>query len=175
TYFVPVDAGMAIVLWIGIVIVAQSFTATPVAHAPAVVVGLLPGIAGWGALMAKNSLRAAGLGNPQHPFSESLVSQFRLSDTFIEGAFALEQGFVFSAMIWAAMTVYVIEQKFGQAALWALAAAGLAEVGLIHSYQWTVADTVVKLGWGAGQSWAISYLLLALLLLFAAGRKPSRV
>ena len=40
---VPIDAGMAIVLWIGIVITAQAFQATPREHAPAVVVGLLPG------------------------------------------------------------------------------------------------------------------------------------
>ena len=51
---VPIDAGMAIVLWIGIVITAQAFQATPRAHAPAVVVGLLPGVAAWGALLAKN-------------------------------------------------------------------------------------------------------------------------
>jgi len=44
-YFVPVEAGMAIVLWIEL-IVAQSFTATPSHHAPAVVIGLLPGIVG---------------------------------------------------------------------------------------------------------------------------------
>ena len=56
----PIDAGMAIVLWIGIVITAQAFQATPREHAPAVVVGLLPGVAAWGALMAKNGLRAAG-------------------------------------------------------------------------------------------------------------------
>jgi len=30
--------------WIGIVIVAQSFTATPSHHAPAVVIGLLPAL-----------------------------------------------------------------------------------------------------------------------------------
>ena len=60
---VPIDAGMAIVLWIGIVITAQAFQATPRAHAPAVVVGLLPGVAAWGALMAKNGLRAAGHGH----------------------------------------------------------------------------------------------------------------
>src|SRR6266702_6695026 len=49
---VPVDAGMAIVLWIGIVITAQAFQATPREHAPAVVVGILPGLAAWGTLMA---------------------------------------------------------------------------------------------------------------------------
>jgi adenine/guanine/hypoxanthine permease len=167
-YLIPIDAGMAIVLWIGIVMVAQSFTATPIAHTPAVVVGLLPGIAGWGALIAKNSLRAAGLGTPQQPFSEALVAKFHLSDTFIEGAFALEQGFIFSAMIWAAMTVFIIEQQFAKAALWSLVAAGLAWVGLIHSYKWAISDTVVYIGWGAGASWAISYLLLAGLLSFVA-------
>src|SRR5207244_1667643 len=41
---VPIEAGMAIVLWIGIVIAAQAFQAVPRAHAPAVVMGLLPGL-----------------------------------------------------------------------------------------------------------------------------------
>ena len=44
---------MAIVLWIGIVISAQAFQATP-RETPAVVIGLLPGIGAWAALMAKN-------------------------------------------------------------------------------------------------------------------------
>ena len=64
---IPIDAGMAIVLWIGMMIVAQAFQATPREHAPAVVVGLLPGIGAWGALMAKNGLRAAGLGGAGRP------------------------------------------------------------------------------------------------------------
>ncbi len=54
SWAVPIDAGMAIVLWIGMVITAQAFQATPRAHAPAVVVGLLPGVGAWGALLAKN-------------------------------------------------------------------------------------------------------------------------
>ncbi|MBK1986406.1 NCS2 family permease [Sphaerospermopsis aphanizomenoides BCCUSP55] len=167
-YFVPIDAGMAIVLWIGIVIVAQSFTATPSHHAPAVVVGLLPGIAGWGALIAKNALRAAGLGTPEKPFTPALIEQFKLSDTFIDGAFALEQGFIFSAMILAAITVFIIERDFRQAAYWSLAGAVLSWVGLMHSYQWTIADTVVNLGWGTGSSWAVGYILLAILLFYVS-------
>ncbi len=61
---VPVDAGLAIVVWIGIVISAQAFQVVPRSHAPAVVMGLLPGIAAWGVLMAKSGLRAAGVGAP---------------------------------------------------------------------------------------------------------------
>jgi AGZA family xanthine/uracil permease-like MFS transporter len=166
-FFVPIDCGMAIVLWIGIVIVSQSFTATPTRHAPAVVVGLLPGIAGWGALVAKNALRVAGWGTPEKPFTPALVPGFEKTDTFISGAFALEQGLILSAMILAALTVYIIEKHFGKAALWSLLAAALAWVGLLHSYQWTMGDTVIALGWGAGAQWAIAYGLLAVLLFYA--------
>ena len=45
---IPVDAGMAIVIWIGLVITAQAFQTTPREHAPAVVVGLLPGVGAYG-------------------------------------------------------------------------------------------------------------------------------
>jgi len=166
-YLVPIDAGMAIVLWIGIVIVAQAFEVTPSHHAPAVVMGLMPAIAGWGALIAKNALRAAGMGNPSNPFTPALIPKFQASDTFIHGAFALEQGFIFSATILAAIVVFIIERDFRQAAFWALGAAALAWVGLIHSYNWTIADTVIKLGWGAGGEWAVGYVLLAILFFYA--------
>ena len=113
---IPIDAGMAIVLWIGVVISAQAFQATPREHAPAVVMGLLPGIGAWGALMAKNGLRAAGLGGTGEPFSESLIAEFGKSDVWIHGAFSLEQGFLFTAMLLAAAVVCVIERKWVSAA-----------------------------------------------------------
>jgi adenine/guanine/hypoxanthine permease len=167
-YFVPVEAGMAIVLWIGIVIVVQSFAATPTRHAPAVVVGMLPAIAGWGALIAKNALRVGGLGTPDRPLTPDLINAFKQSDTYIHGAFALEQGFIFSAMLLAAMTVAIIDRQFWQAAIYAGICALLSFVGLMHSYRWTIADTAINLGWGTGTEWAIGYLLLAILFIYAA-------
>ena len=172
-YFIPIDSGMAIVLWIGIIMVSQSFSATPITHSPAVVVGLLPAIAGYGALLIKNALRVAGLGTPERPFSEELIPLFEKTDTFISGAFALEQGLIFSAMILSAITVYIIEQEFGKAALWCLVGAVLAWVGLLHSYTWTIGDTVLNLGWGTGAPWAVSYGLFSLLLLYAQWTKKS--
>src|SRR2546428_11763723 len=72
---VPIDAGMAIVLWIGIVISAQAFQATPREHAPAVVIGLLPGIGAWGTMLAKQGLQAPGYGLPGGPlFSDKLYA-----------------------------------------------------------------------------------------------------
>jgi adenine/guanine/hypoxanthine permease len=157
---VPIDAGMAIVLWIGIVISAQAFQATPPEHAPAVVLGILPGIAAWGALMAKAGLRAAGLGAAGGPFSEALVAEFAKADVWIHGAFALEQGFLFTAMVLAAATVAVIERKWTAAAAWCAIGALLSAVGLMHSYQWTPSDTVLKLA--PAWPFAAGYAVMAL-------------
>ena len=162
---VPVDAGMAIVLWIGMVIAAQAFSATPREHAPAVVMGLFPALAAWGAMMAKNGLRAAGMGTPERPFTEGLVQAFQGSDTWISGAFALEQGFIFSAMILAAATVAVIERKFTQATLWCLAGAVLSALGLMHSYRWTAGDTAFSLS--PAWPWAAGYAIMAAVFLSA--------
>jgi len=163
---IPIDVGLAIVLWIGIVITAQAYEATPTRHAPAVVVGLLPGVAAWGTLMAKNGLRAAGTGLPGGPpFSPALVDAFRGSDTWIDGAFALEQGFIFTAMVLAAMTASVIDRRFRSAANWALFAAALSVCGLVHSYRYTPGDTAIHLvpAW----PWAAAYAAMAVLFLLS--------
>lgn len=163
---VPIEAGMAIVLWIGIVIVAQAFETTPRHHAPAVAVGLLPGIAAWGALMIKTGMRAAGVGSASGPpFSVDLERALTASsDVAARGAFALEQGFIFTAMILSAVTAEIIEQRFARAAVWCLAGAAMSWVGLMHAYAWTPGDTVVALGWGSGAPWAVAYAAAAIVL-----------
>jgi AGZA family xanthine/uracil permease-like MFS transporter len=163
-YLVPIEAGMAIVLWIGIVMLAQAFQATPREHAPAVAVGLLPGIAAWGALMLKTGLRAGGVGTAEHPFSKSLLGALGQADIAAQGAFALEQGFLLISMVWAAMTVEIIEHRFGRAALWALGGAVLSLIGLAHSYAFTQTDTVQDLAFGKAWQFALAYALLAGLL-----------
>lgn len=161
SWAVPLDAGMAIVLWIGMVITAQAFQTTRRRHAPAVVVGLLPGVAAWGALMAKNGLRAAGYGAPGGPaFDESLIEVFLGSDTWIHGAFALEQGFILTAMLVSAATVAIIDRRFGRAALWCFGAAAFSALGLMHSYRWTASDTVLALA--PAWPWAAGYAIMGL-------------
>jgi len=162
---VPIDAGMAIVLWIGIIISAQAFQATPREHAPAVVMGLLPGIGAWAALMAKNGLKAAGMGTAGRPFGEALIAEFQKSDTWIHGVFSLEQGFLFTSMLLSAATVGIIERQWRAAATWCGLAALISATGLMHSYQWTTDDTVLRLtpAW----PFALAYAVMAVLF-FAA-------
>jgi adenine/guanine/hypoxanthine permease len=156
---VPIEAGMAIILWIGIVITAQAFDATPRRHAPAVVVGLMPGVAAWGALMVKHGVRSVdGAFGPELGLKLTTVA-----DVHADGLFALEQGFIFTAMILAAVTVAVIEGQFNRAAAWCVVASGLSWVGLMHGWDWAIADTVLKVGWGAAPGAAGAYLVAALI------------
>ncbi len=165
---VPIEAGMAIVLYIGLVIAAQAFQATPRSHAPAVVLGLVPGLAGWGALLLKAGLRTGGAGSASQPFGPALLAPLQRADVWASGAFALEQGQIITAMLLAGMLVYVIERRFLAAALCAGLAAAAAWLGVIHAWRFTQADTVLQLGWGSGGSWALGYLLMALVFLAAA-------
>jgi AGZA family xanthine/uracil permease-like MFS transporter len=164
---VPIDAGMAIVLWIGIVMTAQAFTATPREHAPAVVIGLLPGLAAWGVSLAKTGLRVAGYGAPGGPvFDASLVAGFAKEGTWIAGAFALEQGFILSSMLLAAATVCVIERRFGTAAVFCLVGALLSALGLIHSYGFEAGDTSMRLS----PAWPFAIGYSAMATIFFAAR-----
>ena len=180
----PADAGLAIIVWIGIIITAQAFEVTPREHMAAIAVGMVPGVVAWTSLTLKTALRSVGYGaGGGLQFSPELIAGMHGSNLFVDGAFALEQGFIYSAMILAAMTVYIIEGRFLRAAAWSLAAAGLSALGLMHSYRFTPGDTVVslpliELGSRRGTTslaelfpaweYALAYALVAVLLVVSA-------
>jgi AGZA family xanthine/uracil permease-like MFS transporter len=159
---VPIEAGMAIVLWIAIVITAQAFQATPASHAPAVVVGLLPGVAGWGAFMFKQGLRVGDV-----PFDAGLGKTLAENKIHYEGIFALAEGGIFAAMILAASLVAVIERRLRLAALWCFIGAGLSFVGLVHGWRFTGGDTALEIGWGAAWEAAVGYAAMGVVFLVA--------
>ena len=164
---IPIEAGMAIVLYIGLVMAAQAFQATPRSHAPAVALGLMPGLAGWGSQLIKSGLRSGGAGEEGQPFGPELLLNLQQTDVWAGGAFALEQGQIITAMLLSAMLVYVIEQRFLAASLMSLVACVCSWFGVIHAWRFTQADTVLELGWGVGSQWALGYLLMSLVFLFA--------
>jgi AGZA family xanthine/uracil permease-like MFS transporter len=154
---IPLEAGIGILLYIGIIIVAQSFQETPKEHAPAVALGIVPALAAWGLLMVDTGLRAAGkslfdTGLP--PFAQSLA---------IHGMIALERGFIFTSMILAALGVALIERQFAKAAGWSLVAALLSAVGIIHAYEITPGGVISRFGILAAHEFVWVYLALALL------------
>jgi adenine/guanine/hypoxanthine permease len=164
---IPVEAGAAILLWIGVVIASQAFQATPREHAPAVVIGFLPALAAWGLLMLEDALRAAGT-NIQAVGMQALSLQLPIA-----GMISLERGFIFTSLILAAMTVCLIERKYRAAAAWALAAAAVSATGLMHGY--ALEDGAVVNAYGPSRTWPFvtGYAAMAAVFLALGWRKEA--
>ena len=162
---VPMEAGMAIVLWIGIIITAQAFQTTPSAHAPAVAIGLFPAIAAWGLLVLSETLGAAGIATAAPDLAERVLaapSAFRQVGLHLDGLVAISQGFMVTCMVWSAMSAHLIDRQFRRAAAWALVGAVAAFFGFVHAGSMTPAGNVYDIGFGTGWRWAIGYGLCAL-------------
>jgi AGZA family xanthine/uracil permease-like MFS transporter len=162
---IPIEAGMAIVLWIGIVITAQAFSATPSRHAPAVALGLFPAIAGWGVLVLTQTLGAAGFATENMALADDVLKQpeaFAMSGLHLEGMVALSQGFMLTCLLWSAASASLIDRAFGSAARYMLIAAALAFFGFIHAGTLSPAGGIYELSPGAGTKWAVGYVLSAL-------------
>ena len=163
-YTIPLEAGMAILIWIGIMMGTQAFNATPDKHAPAVVVGLMPGIAAFAALIAKHMLAVNGITSGQSFFSEGTIeSLVQIRTFFADGMFALEQGYVYCSIVLASATVAIIERKFRVAAIWFLSAAVLSATGFIHTYEITPFDVISKLELSMTK-WTWGYLAMTAIL-----------
>jgi len=156
---VPLEATLGILLWIGIIMTAQAFQEVPKAHALAVAFGLIPALATWALQLIDTSLSKAG------------TSLFEIApkfdtDLYIHGVIALSQGFLLSAMVLAAMLVFIIERQFLRAAAWTMVAAVLSFFGLIHAYELTQAGVQNSFGFAAAPDFALMYGLSAALLVF---------
>ncbi|MBI1952872.1 MAG: NCS2 family permease [Candidatus Omnitrophica bacterium] len=155
--WVPFEAGIGILLWIGVIIMAQAFQETPKAHALAVAVGLFPALAAWGLSLVEAALRAAG-----SSLSGLGLAAFG-SHLGIRGMIALERGFIFTSMFWAAWAAELIDRNFRKAAGWMLALSAASWVGLIHAHRLTPGGLVSDFRWGASPPFALAYLGVALL------------
>lgn len=155
---VPLEVTLGILLWIGLVITAQAFQASPQPHALAVAAGLIPALAAWLLVQVQTTLQVAGTD------LASTVDKFA-PDLYIRGVIALSQGFLITSIIYAAVMAYVIDRKFKHAAAWLLAAAVFSAVGLIHAYKLTAGGVENYFAWfTAAPDFAVVYLVGAVLL-----------
>lgn len=143
----PVPAIVPILLYIGLVIGAQSFREVPKAHYAAVVLATVPNIASWGTSQIDNALAAAGT-NAGEVGTQALSG----AGVVYDGLLALGSGAVLAGMVLGAVAVFVIDRKFLWAAGYAAFGAALASVGLIHG---------AKVEFFADLKIALGYLLFA--------------
>lgn len=171
---IPIEAGMGIVLWIGIVISAQCFQSIPSSHAPAAVIGIFPSLAAWAILMIKSiffylNMQFQGfiakLSNPpKFNFALDSVSITQpIAPYALKGLLVLSEGFLLTSMVWASIVVYIIEKNFKVASIWAFIGAGLTFFGIIHSIKVVGNDVMSQYGILPATEFTISYILIGIL------------
>jgi AGZA family xanthine/uracil permease-like MFS transporter len=133
---VPIEAGIAIVLWVGVIITAQAFQATPREHAPAVAIGLFPAIAAWGSTVVEGAFRVSGGLTIQQALVETkTAAETMVNGFFLHGLIAIERGYIFTCMILAAIAAFLVDRRFFRAGGWSLVAATFTGLGLMHAFQ----------------------------------------
>jgi AGZA family xanthine/uracil permease-like MFS transporter len=121
---VPEAAVAPILIFVGLEITGQAFLATPARHAPAVALALVPTTAALVTIQLGGILGSLGLG-PDAVQGEAART--------VEALRLLGNGFILSALLWAAAAAMIIDRRLLRAASF-LAVASLASLsGLIHS------------------------------------------
>ena len=102
----------------------------------------LAGAGAWVSQLAKNITRTVG--HDQSHLQPSLIELFHHQNLFLDGAFSLEQGFIYTATIWSAMVYYIVERRFRLAAIWSALASMLSLVGMMHAWKFANGDTALN-------------------------------
>jgi AGZA family xanthine/uracil permease-like MFS transporter len=133
---IPVVAISPILLYIGMLIGAQAFQETPKSHAPAVILSLIPQVAGWGKLMIDNALGAAGT-------NAATVGIDKLAGMGVlyHGLEIMGSGAILISLILAAIAACIIDRAFARAAGFAAAGSLLTFFGFMHSEAIGIAKT----------------------------------
>jgi AGZA family xanthine/uracil permease-like MFS transporter len=140
---IPLVAVLPILLYIGIVITAQAFEATPIRHAPAIVLALVPNLAAWGQNLVDSALNAAGT-------SAEKVGSAALGQAVIvyDGMAILGGGAILAGMVLGAIAAFVIDRDFRSAVVYCAAGAVLSAIGFIHATQLQVTRTTLLMAPG---------------------------
>ena len=140
---IPMEAGMAIVMWIGIVITAQSYEAVPKRHYAAVAIAFFPAVAMMSVLFIPNILAGVGAENGILPMLHEHGSKIadpalRTDSWWPIGVYALagaNSGFIITCIIISAVSAFLIDRKFKTAAIWCIVATVVTLMGLQHAYR----------------------------------------
>jgi adenine/guanine/hypoxanthine permease len=155
----PTAAIVPILLYIGLLIGAQAFQATPRAHAAAVVAALIPNIASWATGQMDNALAAAGT-----TAAEVGTGALAGAGVVYEGTKLLGGGAILAGLVLGAIVAFIIDKRFWHAAVFAGSGAVLSFIGLIHAE---------KVQWNADGQVTLGYLFLAVVCVLFALSKPA--
>ncbi|MDB6040687.1 MAG: regulator [Verrucomicrobiales bacterium] len=158
---IPSVAILPILLYIAMLIGSQAFQETPKAHAPAIILSLVPHLANWAITLINGTLAAAGLAvaTLSSAQMEDLTGKLKNEGVLYHGLHVLGGGSILGGLILGAIAVFIIDRKFKNAAAFAGAGAALTFFGFMHGEKIGIAQTPMV---------AASYLVVAVILFVCA-------
>jgi AGZA family xanthine/uracil permease-like MFS transporter len=164
-----------ILVFVALDIVIQSFHAVPRAHAPAVAFSFFPTIA-----------RVLGikLGDPRlvpPQVFEKLMAAPGKTLPELQVIVALGNGFIVTAMFWAAFLVELIDRRLKHAAAYLLLLAAVSFFGIIHSaradgsmyFPWTLQEPARQIPYQFAMGYAVLAVVFVALSFHKASREPA--
>ncbi len=148
--FIPLEVAAPVILWFGLITVAQAVTEVPSNQAIAVIMGLIPALSQWATGMVDTVARKAGS-------SLMEVAPRMGGDLAMGGLIALGQGSLLTSMLWSAALAFIVQRRFLPAAGWLAAASGLSAVGIIHAYKLSPNGVESVIGWWVAPQFTLAY------------------
>ncbi len=174
---IPKPALAPILVFVGLDIADQAYTATPRRHAAAVTLAVLPSVAQLvliflsqvygGALLASaidpaGTMKATGLMNPDFIKTCGVMV-------------LLAHGFILTAMLWGGAVAFMIDRRIQAAAVTLAVCGALSFFGVIHS---VTATGGIYLPWTTGSAlpyhWTVAYFGFAVMILLLSKSKEFR-
>ncbi|QRF64855.1 hypothetical protein [Ponticoccus alexandrii] len=133
---IPVAAAAPVLVFVSVSLITNTAWAVKPAHMAAVSFAILPHVSSllvtkWGSLM--NALRAEGVEGLPALGDADLTAALLMEGAHYDGHLALSQGAILTGLVWGAIVADVIDGRFRVAGGFALAAAFMSSVGIIHA------------------------------------------
>ena len=131
-HLIPMAAVAPILVFIGVVITGQAFTACPPKHAIAVAIAMMPHISNL--LVAKwMGLSKVLSGSGGALFDPGTILAMSMEGAHVVGHAALFNGSIIIGLLWGSMAAFLLDRKPLHAATVALASIVLTALGIIHA------------------------------------------
>ena len=146
---IPTAAAAPVLVFVALSLITNTAHSVKTDHMAAVTIAMMPHVSSflmvkWGSLMG--ALGAVGVAGLPSLGDEALTAALLQQGAHFEGHLALSQGAILTGLIWGAIVASVIDGRFRNAGGFALAAAVMSALGIIHgaSLQWPVLNGVTS-------------------------------
>lgn len=132
---IPVAAAAPVLVFVAVSLITNTAASVKASHVAAVVFAIFPHVSSilivkWGSMF--NAFGGYSNETLLVPGTPEFLAKMHEQGAYYQGHLLLSQGAIITGLIWGAIAAYVIDGKFKGAGYFAIAAAALSSIGVIH-------------------------------------------